>query len=329
MPPMLRKIALYFSVSAIAIPITALALCYGLLCSERFVLEYLLPYISETIGTKISASRASISPLHRISLGGVRVNCKDSTPCPSAAPLSLSASSIEITYDLRQLFSRKISITSLRGERIEGSFISGPEHDKPSSPSESLDRSPKTSADSPPTLTINLANINLLNSSFRYVDTSSNGHYTFDAINVEIPKAQSHGNSEIKLSTRVSITSESLKLRDELISGSLTLSDSTFFVPRTIAINADAGSAIPRALQLKGSLDFRKEPYALESIRITKATVRDSLIEALGLPRTQISEFEVDLLGEHSLSGAQPTRATLKVHKAVLPSSYDSPRPLR
>lgn len=322
---MLRRIVLYLCFSCLLLPIIIFAVCYGLLCSEHFVLKYLLPYISEATGTTITATRASVSPFTQVSLGGVKVYCDQSKHhCSSTTQLSLSATSIDVTYDLWNILSRRVAITSLHGDEVHVMFTHSPDTTSNTQPPEPLpNAAPRTPHSPSPSLTLSVTNASLTNSSFNYIDKPTNATYTFGAITIEVPFANSHGDAAISLSTQVTISSKSLRLQDETLSGSLSLIDNSFFAPRLVTLNARAGSATPAALEVLGKLEFAAAPYQLSTISVTKATVRDSLLTALGIQHEMFSNFELALQGEHSLSTPKPTHAQIQIRKAILPSSYN------
>jgi hypothetical protein len=304
------------------LPAATLGICYGLLRSERFIHSYLVPTISDATGIRITVQKASIKPFREISLDGVRINCDAAEKqCGATEPFSLTADSLRVTYTIWDLLSRKLNITSLQGDGVRVFLVVQP----------SPDNQPQNSAGAParqespkltkPPFTIHVANASLKNSSVRYTDPSSSSSYLFDTISIDIPKADSHGKSEIQLRTVVSIQSPSLSLQRELLSGSVTLHEATMFTPRSVTLKAKVGSLQPTPLELQGSLHFADAPYALRSINIAQAIIRHTLPTTLSSQSSLFREFELELKGRYPLGDSAPVDISLLVNKAITPSS--------
>jgi len=325
----MKKKLLWFCICVfLVIPLLAVLTTYCALRSERFVLGYLLPFVSEKAGVQISASKASVKLFSEISFEGLDIHCDQADKkCQESLPLSLKASSLKVAYDLWHLVSRQLVVTSLTGTKVDVNFTAG-STSTPSATAASTATLQSTPAPTPESnsvgFSVKIANVALRNSSFRYLDPSSNSQYTLEQIKLDIPNANSHGDSVIQLSTRVSITSKGLTLKNEILAGSVTLRDSKMFAPKKIEVVATAGSASPAPLELNGSLIFSADPYAAQKVSITKATVRESLFTLLGIKREPVSDFEYEVRGDYPFKQPAPSNVTIVVNKAIVsPSSHN------
>ena len=299
---------------------------YFLLRSDHFVRAYLFPYISKSTGATISATNASIAPFSEISFKDLRINCKDkSGPCNSDASFSLAADSLKVNYDIWKLLSRRLSITSLSGQAVRVSLIEKSRATAPNSeaPKTAAASSRKADSDNKPGLVIQIANAALTDSSFQYLDPINNSSYSFDEIKIEVPQGDSNAESKLKLSTLVPAKSADISLKRELVSGTVIIQDASLFAPRTLQISAKAGSATPTPIELAGSLQFSHSRDTLESIVVTNATIRDSLLTLLGASATPIKEFELEVKGRYPLSNSTPIDIAINTIKAIAPSSAD------
>jgi hypothetical protein len=319
-----KKIIGLLAAATFAIPAGALVTCYGLLRSERFVQAYLLPYISDAAGVSITTRNASIKLFSEISLGGLRVNCAPSdTHCSSGTPFSLTATSLRITYDIWSLFSRRLEITSFEGDGVRVSLLAQPDSSAAAPLPTEMPITQHPHSLEKTAFSIHLTNASLKNSSFRYADPAGKSSYLLDAITLEVPRADSNGDSEIRLRTDVTMQSQSLSLKQELLSGSIVLRDAAMFTPRTVTISTKAGSSRPTPLELSGSLRFSDAPYTLESIDITKALIRHTVLTTLTIPPAPFKEFEYELTGKYPLKPSIPFDMRLLVNKAIAPSTAD------
>lgn len=304
------------------LPVATLGICYGLLRSERFIQSYLVPTISDATGIRITVQKASIKPFRAISLEGVRINCDAAEKqCSATEPFSLTADSLRVTYTMWDLLSRKLNITSLQGDGVRVFLVAQP---SPAPQPQNSSGSPaiqESTSLAKPSFAIHVTNASLKNSSVRYLDPSSTSSYLFDTISIDIPKAESHGKSEIELRTVVSIQSPSLSLQRELLSGSVTLHEATMFTPRSVTLKTKVGSLQPTPLELQGSLHFADAPYALESIDITQAHIRHTLPTTISSQSSLFREFELELKGRYPLRESAPVDISLLVNKAIAPSS--------
>lgn len=306
----------------LVLPIATLGACYGLLRSERFIHSYLLPTISDATGVRITVQKAAIQPLREISLEGIRINCDAAgKECSATEPFSLTADSLRVTYTLWDLLSRKLNITSLQGNGVRVFLVAQSSQDNQpqnSAGTPAIQESPKLTK---PPFTIHVTNASVKNSSIRYTDPSSTSSYLLDTINIDIPKADSNGDSEIQLRTEVTAQSQSLSLHRQLVSGLITIRDAAMFTPRAIALSAKAGSSQPTPLEVHGSLQFSDHPYALKSIDVTKALIRHTLLTTLSVAPIPFREFELELKGRYPLADSAPVDISLLVNKAIAPSS--------
>lgn len=321
----MKKKILWFCISAfLALPLVVTTTSYLVLRSERVVLGYVLPFVSKKTGIQISASKASVKLFSEISFEGLDIRCDQAdTRCRTNLPLSLKASSLQVAYDLRHLISRELIVTSLTGAKVDVAFIA----DSTLAPSATVPpvaTSIPSSESNSGGFSIQIANVALRDSSFRYIDPSNNSQYTLEQIKLDIPNAESHGDSVIQLNTRVSIASKDLNLQNELLAGSVTLRDAKMFAPQKIEVSATAGSASPAPLQLNASLAFSADPYAAHKVSITKATLRDSLFTLLGIKRESMSDFEYELRGDYTFNQPAPSNIDIRVNKATLsPSGHN------
>jgi hypothetical protein len=341
---MLRKIFQKKSIKVLAAllltaPILLLGICYGLLRSDRFIQSYLLPKLSDLTGHRISASSTSIKLFSELTLEGLRVNCDSADGnCASSQPLSVSAKSFNAKYNIWALLTGTLDVTSLTGDTIRVNLVN-----QPNKPSEAKQQASSEDSASPnqagtvtntpteaqpgprkkPSFAIQLAQVAIKNSSFHYADPKSNSAYQLNSISIDIPTADSNGDSELRLQTSVSATSPSLSLKDQRLSGTITLRDAAMFAPKAVEIAAKAGSAQPTPLELQGSLDFADSPYALEFIKVSKAIIRNTLLTTLQISPGPISDFEYEIKGGYPLTTATPFNVALLINRAITPSSTD------
>jgi hypothetical protein len=233
--------------------------------------------------------------------------------CPEASPLAVTAKSFSVTYDLWALLSKTISITSLQADKLRVNLYRAEPSSEPATPS--TPETPSASGSAKPSFTITIANAAISDSSFTYADLSSNSRYDFKDISIAVPRGNSNSDTEIKLTTKVTTQSEVISLRDELLSGTVTLRDAAMFVPRLIAIKATAGSAKPAPLEVDGALNFLAHPYGLDSITLTKVVVRESLPAIFAIPITPVGEFEYSIKGNYSLGSNKPSNLSLVIHR--------------
>jgi len=316
-----------------ALPLVVITTSYLVLRSERFVLAYALPFVSEKTGIQVSANKASVKLFSEISLEGLDIHCNEADMrCLESLPVSLKASSLKVAYDLWHLVSRQLVITSLTGTKVAVTFTAGStaKSGAPSPASVTSSSAPISTPTSTPTpssssnsggFSIKIANVALRDSSFRYIDPSNNAQYTLEQIKLDIPNAESHGDSVLQLHTRVSIASKDLTFKNELLTGSVTLRNAKMFAPQKIEVSATAGSASPAPLELNGSLTFSAAPYTAQKVSITKATVRESLLTLLGIKREPISDFEYEVRGDYTFKQPAPSTIDIRVNKATLSSS--------
>jgi hypothetical protein len=324
---MKRRIARLIVGALVMSPILLLTTGYALLQSNRFVVGYLLPFISKQIGTPVSASSASIKPFRELSFADLSYGCAtESAECPKSSPLSITAKSLKIAYDFRALFSRKLSITSCKGESLRVALNSATEDPKPPANIAPEHSTPTPQAGSETSsFAISIANATITDGSFTYIDPASNSRYDLKNISISVPHGESNGDTEIALRTLVDARTESLSLRDELLSGTVTLRNASMFIPESIAIDATAGSAKPAPLEFSGTLNFAQQPYGLDSITVTRGVVRDSLPTLLAIPVKPLRDFEYLIRGNYNLAPGKPFDITLGVqrHRFIGTSDYD------
>jgi hypothetical protein len=323
----IKKLLWIFASILIGLPIISLGTCCLLLRSERFVQSYLLPKVSELAGMSITAQDAKISLLSEINLRGLQVRCnpKESS-CYASAPLAVSASSLNLTYNIWGLFSKKLAISSISSD---GLHISMAAEKNPGTLNKTppvqdrapLESTPKTT--SKPGFHVTIENAALKNSSFRYIDAASEASYLVDETALDIPKADSNGDSELRLQTRVTAQGPNLSLREELLRGSITIRDAALFAPRSVLVSAKAGSLQPTPLELDGSLNFSETRDSLQAIQVTKAVVRNTLLKTLSIASVPFTEFEYELKVGYPLKQPAPIDFLVKVNKAIAPSSAD------
>ncbi len=275
----------------------------------------------------ITAENATIKLLSEIELTGLQVHCnaKESS-CYSTAPLAVTAGSLRLTYNVWGLFSKNFDITSISGDGVHISMVAGASaetHHKTTPPQEPVPTERLENATSKPAFSISIENAALKNSSCRYINAAAEASYLVDMISLDIPKADSNGDSELRLQTRVTVQSPSLSLREELLRGSITVRNAALFAPRNISISAKAGSLQPTPLEFDATLNFSETRDALQSIRITKALVRDTLLKTLSIASTPFTEFEYELKGGYPLQQPAPIDLAVKVNRAIAPSSAD------
>ena len=323
----IKKLLVVLLSLLIGLPIIALGTCYFLLRSERFVQSYLLPKVSELAGMSITAQNATIKLFSEIDLKGLQVHCNaQESSCYSSSPLAISAGTLHLTYNVWSLFSRTLDINSITGDRVHiamavGTNAASTQQTAPTpqpTPTESV-----ASTTEKPGFTIAIENAALKNSSFRYTDSAATTSYLVDGIALDIPKANSNGDSELRLQTRVTAQSPSLSLREEVLRGWITVRDAALFAPRSVSISAKAGSLQPTPLELDGSLNFSETRDSLQSIRITKALVRDTLLKTLSIAPTPFNEFEYEITSNYPLQQPAPIDLMVKVNRAIAPSSAD------
>jgi hypothetical protein len=311
----------------IGIPTILVCACYFLLRSERFVQSVVLPKVSELAGVSITAQNVAIKLFSEIDLKGLQVRCNArESSCYSSAPLAASAGALRLTYNVWGLLSRKLEIRSITGDSVHVSMAAA----TPTGTTQTTTPPPETSsiegsasASSKPGFSVVIENAALNNSSFRYLDSAAKASYLIDTISLDIPNADSNGDSELRLQTRITAQSPTVSLREELLRGSATLHDAALFAPRSVAISAKAGSLQPTPLELSGSLNFSETRDSLQSLRITKALIRDTLFKTLSIASSPFTEFEYELTGEYPLQQPAPIDLVVSVNRALAPSSAD------
>jgi hypothetical protein len=321
---MKKRLLRYLIAIVFVLPAVTIGAIYTALRSERFVIGYLLPFISEKAGTQISASRSSIKlfssiDLEGLSVGGARKDSKSS----GKDPLSLSAKSLHLSYDFWSLLSRKLAITELKVDQLKVALLKG-QTTSESSAAPSAEPTPNQSPSSTkPGFAITLKDVEISNSAFKFSDNKAGAEYALDGISIQIPNGDSNGDSEIKLRFNTSVNTNSLKLGNETVSGTLKLKDAAMFAPSVINISAKVGKATPTPLEFIGALNFLKEPYGLNLVSINKALVRDTLLTTLSLPSGPIQSFEYELSGEYPLANGTPFNLKMLVNKGLISPTSD------
>lgn|GEM_PF-3348740 len=321
---MKKRLLRYLIAIVIVLPVVTIVAIYTALRSERFVIGYLLPFISEKAGTQIQASHSSIKLFSSIDLEGLSVGgaSKDSKSS-GKDPLSLSAKSLHLSYDFWSLLSKKLAITELKVDQLKVALLQGQTAGE-SSAAPSAEPTPNQAPSSEkPGFAITLKDVEIANSAFKFSDNKAGAEYALDGISIQIPNGDSNGDSEIKLKFNASVNTNSLKLSNETISGALKLKDAAMFAPSAIDISAKVGKATPIPLEFIGALNFLKEPYGLNLVSINKALVRDTLLTTLSLPSGPIQSFEYELSGEYPLANGTPFNLKMLVNKGLISPTSD------
>jgi hypothetical protein len=321
---MKKRLLRYLIAIVIVLPVVTIGAIYTALRSERFVIGYLLPFISEKAGTQIQASHSSIKLFSSIDLEGLSVGgvSKDSI-ASGKDPLSLSAKSLHLSYDFWSLLSKKLAITELKVDQLKVALLQGQTASESSaapSAEPTLNQAPSSEK---PGFAITLKDVEITNSAFKFSDNKAGAEYALDGISIQIPNGDSNGDSEIKLKFNASVNTNSLKLSNETISGALKLKDAAMFAPSAIDISAKVGKATPTPLEFIGALNFLKEPYGLNLVSINKALVRDTLLTTLSLPSGPIQSFEYELSGEYPLATGTPFNLKILVNKGLISPTSD------
>ena len=314
----------YLIALVIAIPFVTIGFIYTALRSERFVTDHLLPYISDKAGTTIQATRASIKLFSSIDIEELTVGTPGKASSKSTkGPLSLSAKSLHLSYDFWSLLSRKLAITELKVDQLKVALNNGKSAGEKGATPKAEPTPSQTNPSEKPGFSITLKDVEIVNSAFTYNDDKAGSAYALDGISIQIPNGDSNGDSEIKLKFNASVNTNSLKLNNETVSGTLKLKDAAMFAPSIINISAKLGKATPTPVEFIGALNFSKEPYGLRLVSIHKALARDTLITTLSLPRGPIQSFEYELAGEYPLAHGTPFNLEMLVNKGLISPTSD------
>lgn len=302
-----------------------------LLRSDSFVHSYLLPNISELAGIKITATRTRINLLNEIEVEGLEIGCNPrERSCYLASPLAISATKLRVKYNLWGLINRKLHINSISADGVHVSIAQAADNSNRKSnihqaafDPNSIPENGTPSVSSKPKFTITAENVTIQNGSFRYLDSAASAAYLADNISLSIPKADSNGDSELQLQTRITAETKALSAHDELLSGSFILRDAALFVPRQVSISARAGARIPSALELDASLNLSELDNSFKSIKIDRAILRQALFEALSIKSEQLTGAEYELKGTYTFNQPAGIRFALRVNRAITKSAAD------
>jgi hypothetical protein len=294
---------------------------YGLLRSESFIKNQVLPRLSKQLGQPVSAERVQIHPFSGLLLQGLRFNCEgEAAACPPERSFSLRAGSLELQYDFAALFSRRIHITSLRANDLHIGVTTGldssqstpaPAETAPSQPE------PSTSTSGAPFFTFRVSDAILDRSSFTLTSKGAPDSYRFDQITIKIPEADSHQDGTISISTRATIRSAALTIDTQPLTLAAKLRDSKLFMPTTLDVDLSAGQSSPSPVEIKGTLAFSQEPYELTKVTLQKGLVRQSLLQILAIPFAPLQEFEYALDGDYTLASPASANINVGVQKNV------------
>lgn len=322
----LRNMLKFLFTRALPALVVILALClgtlYGLLRSDRFITNNLLPVLSRYLGQPLTAEQVQIRPFGGLTLKGLRLNCEGSgKDCPANRSLALRIGSLEAAYDFWSLFSRQLHITSLKTSDVYVGVTTGIDDPRPSSTNERVDaQQPAGSStvySSSPGFTFRLSNVSLESGSFLLTSSGSPDRYSLEQIIIAIPEAHSHQDGRVRITSRASIRSAGVTVENQPISLKATLHDSTLFMPTRLDLDLSAGISSPPPIELRGRLTFNQAPYSLSMISLKNGFVRHSLLEALAIPFAPVKEFEYSLQGEYAPTSPASAKVDLTVQKNV------------
>jgi hypothetical protein len=294
-------------------PLVLLMALYLAISNEEFLSKRLLPYIATKAGQRVSVERAKVHPFSGIAVEGLRYNCEaPAEHCPQNVPFSLKVGSLAIDYNPWALFSRAVEITKLRASDVQvGVSTLSDGAASPNAASQAGEQSPASSGAKSPGLRITLSDANLERGVFSMLGPKPSDRYKLDLIAIRIPKAHSHQDGEVSISTNASVTTDGLTLKDQPLTLRGMLHRSELFMPSTLDLEISAGSGSEKPLQLSGQLSFTRDPYSLTKLTVHNGIVRQSLLQLLGIAFEPLKEFQYKVSGSYSLGA--PSNATINL----------------
>jgi hypothetical protein len=326
---MLKRIISLVAILFFVLPVCLVLLAHLAFRSERVVLNYLLPFISEKSGQKISAQAADVRLLSGVKFKGLRYNCaSEQGSCAARGAFALKADTFDLNYDLWELFKRRLRVTSLTSDGLEVRLRESPKDQPAEAPADKESVKPP-SEDQPesdsPWIKIMVTQANIIKGALSYHDRSQRLLYEAKDVAISIPEADSHGESSVSLNANVSLDlPDQIKISGEKLSVTGALKRSRFFLPERLDLKVAAGSAKPDLLELDGQLIFGERLRELRSIVIRKLVTRASLTKILGVSTGPVADFEYEASGDYSLD--TPARGALKIDvtKMTLAGAGDS-----
>lgn len=309
------KLLLKLLGAVLVLLLVTLAGLYGVLRSSTLLKKYVLPFVSSKIGQPLTVDSIDIMPLRGLTIDGLRFNCEGtSASCASQNAFSLYIGSLKATYHFWELFTGRLSISSLQATTVWVSIADSAQSSSPSAPPASAndpDAQVSDSTSKKSGFAYSIADASIKNGTFIYTAAPSSGSYKLEDIAINVPRADSDGDGTITINTRATIKSQAVAFENQPLSLQAGLSRCLLFKPELLNLQVSAGLPATKPLELAGTLEFSSEPYALRKVSVTSATIREGLLQILTIPFEPVKEFEYSLRGHYALE--TPARARIEV----------------